>query len=358
MVLKKMATFAFLFFTLFTQCGWAQSSCRHLLMSKTEIVQDKMDRILNAHISRGDFTKIRFQVTDRNGKAIFQFQNANFSRTTPMPVLSASKWVSTTAIMKLVELKILNLDDTVGTYIASRDQVQLPEAIGSITLRQLLSFTSGLTGKSTSFLRTDLSLEASVHNLFEESGLYKPEISFDYNDNHLQVASLMAILAVKKITGVEKTFQQIVDDYLTRPLGISDIGFFSKPRKKEGAQNPRAAAGLVISFNDYQKFLQMLMNGGTFQGQRILKTETLMEMEKAQADISQDKNIFYSFGNWRTNDENSSPGYAGWYPVLNRERGYTAMLGALEVGDASTRSAALYDELRPLIYELIAVLSN
>jgi CubicO group peptidase (beta-lactamase class C family) len=339
----------------------AQASCKLLFQTRfstqkeSETLRREMNRVISNSIKKGDFHNILFEVSDFHGKNLFRFTNGNFSPFTAMPVLSASKWISTAAILRLVELRILNLDHKVGRYLTARDGSPLKKQLASMTLRQLLSFTSGLTGEQTSFLRTDLSLEDAVHELFEATSPQLKSGIFNYNDNHLQVASLMAIKAVKKRTGVEKTFSQIVQENIGDPLGISQIEYFSKPRKREGAQNPRAAAGLRVSFKDYQKFLLMLAQKGVYEGRQVLKAETLREMEKNQVDVPDQEGKSYGFGNWRIAAENMSPGFGGWFPVINRKAGFTALLGALEVGETTLKSEALYNELRPLIEELVSI---
>ena len=60
------------------------------------------------------------------------------ARTRAIPVASASKWVTSTVILALVADGKLSLDDTTGKWL------KWTGVKGSITLRQLLSFTSGL----------------------------------------------------------------------------------------------------------------------------------------------------------------------------------------------------------------------
>jgi serine-type D-Ala-D-Ala carboxypeptidase len=264
--------------------------------------------------------------------------------------------------MKLVEMKILNLEDHLGDSIDVSLKPRLNASIDSITLRQLLNFTSGLPSQPASFLKTDISLQASIAELLESlPRAFKPTGEFDYNDNHLQAASMMALKAFKKYTGIEYSFAELVQQVIGKPLQFSEIEYFAKPRQRKGNLNPRAAAGLRISFNDYGKFLQMIANDGVYNGQTVLSSETIREMSRAQVEVPNRPGFFYGFGNWRvcapvagcTVVENRSPGYSGWFPAINQTTKYIYLFGTAESGDATERSAILYESLQPYIEQLV-----
>src|SRR5262249_16246593 len=50
----------------------------------------------------------------------------------------------------------------------------------------------------------------------------------------------------------------------------------------DGSQYQSGGAGLVSTIGDYARVLQVLLNGGTLEGQRLLKAETIAEMTRNQ----------------------------------------------------------------------------
>jgi CubicO group peptidase (beta-lactamase class C family) len=99
-----------------------------------------------------------------------------------------------------------------------------------------------------------------------------------------------------------KTLFQFEKERLLDPLGMSETAFYvadeaKRPRIAEPMPDdrmispateirnplrPRRAesggAGMVGTVDDYARFAQMLLNGGTYQGRRYLKPETLALM--------------------------------------------------------------------------------
>ena len=61
-----------------------------------------------------------------------------------IPVASAAKWVSGTVVLRLVQEGTMRLDDRVQRYLPSWG-VNSADGRGNITLRHLLTFTSGIT---------------------------------------------------------------------------------------------------------------------------------------------------------------------------------------------------------------------
>ena len=74
----------------------------------------------------------------KDGHVIYEEYFGSYSGSTLVPIASASKWVSSSVFMSLVDDGIIGLDDPVSMY--------LPEwtgQMGTITMRQLWSHTSG-----------------------------------------------------------------------------------------------------------------------------------------------------------------------------------------------------------------------
>lgn len=79
----------------------------------------------------------------QNGRVILRRHYGTFADETVVPIASASKWISAAVIMSVVDEGRLSLDDRVIKYIPSFSGDK-----SSITIRQLLSHTSGLPADS------------------------------------------------------------------------------------------------------------------------------------------------------------------------------------------------------------------
>jgi CubicO group peptidase (beta-lactamase class C family) len=113
-------------------------------------------------------------------------------------------------------------------------------------------------------------------------------------------ALALLILAIEAVSG-QQLFQ-FEKERLLDPLGMSDTAFYVADASKRpllaepmpddrfvspiaGIRDPMfprhwesGGAGMVGTTGDYARFAQMLLNGGTFDGRRYLKSETIALM--------------------------------------------------------------------------------
>ena len=152
-----------------------------------------------------------------------------------------------------------------------------------------------------------LDLEAFCHRISALPLAYEPGTSWRYS-----VATDVCARLVEVISG--QRFDTYLEEHIFKPLAMVDTGFWVPPEKAhrfitmyaptdlldpmqgglvkaddpvEGTYNaPRAflngGGGLVSTQGDYLTFLRMLINGGTWDGARILAPETLALMRTNQ----------------------------------------------------------------------------
>jgi CubicO group peptidase (beta-lactamase class C family) len=188
---------------------------------------------------------------------------------------------TTTAIMILHDERKLSLDDRVARYL-SRFR---GHGRGAVTIRQLLAHTSGLpAGRDLprspgaarrAVLATPLEDTPGAHTLYSDLG-----------------PDLLGFI-VERVTG------EPLDRFLARRvfarLGMHSTGF--RPRARDYARlaptgvypsrgvvhdpNARALggvaghAGLFATASDLAVFAQMMLNGGTYAGRRIVRDSTV-----------------------------------------------------------------------------------
>jgi CubicO group peptidase (beta-lactamase class C family) len=203
---------------------------------------------------------------------------------------SMTKPLTGTAILMLMEEGKLSLDDRVAKYLPGWDG----EDTFEITICQLLTHTSGITG-GISFAHD--SLLESVAAKGRAGVTYEPGSRYHYSDANS--AALAAIVGVA--SGMPE--DRFVRERILEPLGMRDSYLVALPR--DDPRHARTAAGyrgdsrsgewrqyrdvdsdpltpfwggsggLYATGLDYARFLWMMMNGGEFEGERVLSPETV-----------------------------------------------------------------------------------
>lgn len=131
-------------------------------------------------------------------------------------IASISKPITAVVALRLVEEGVVGLDEPVGSIVASAVGVAAPSA-GSvnITLRQLLTHTSGFAQYENLFFRTQVgSCEEAAAVGFSRS-VYGP--SFRYSNMNYCVLGLL----IEQLTG--QPYEAAVHEYLLTPLGITGM---------------------------------------------------------------------------------------------------------------------------------------
>jgi CubicO group peptidase (beta-lactamase class C family) len=239
---------------------------------------------------------------------------------------SMTKPLVSVVTMMLVEEGKLQLTDPVSKFFPQLANLQVlsnpadpnsarEPAKRVITVQDLLRHTSGLTyGEFTRF--------AGVKAAYEEAGLFsstlpmkalelsaaqqidafaraplvwQPGSTFDY--------SLSTDLLGRVLEQVSaKTLGELLDEKLIRPLGMKDTQFvvpsakasrIAEPLKIDPSTggpmmtvlditkptgNQSGGAGLSTTADDYLRFCQMMLNGGTLDGRRYLSRATVALM--------------------------------------------------------------------------------
>jgi CubicO group peptidase (beta-lactamase class C family) len=245
-------------------------------------------------------------------------------------VASASKWLSAATIASVVDDGKLSWDDHVSKWIP-----ELGPALGSATIRQLLSHTSGYpTGQPAGRRHDDYqTLSESVKNIGLLPLASAPGTHFRYGALPMQVAGRIAEIA----TG--KDWEALFHERIAQPLGMTATRF--TPVDPGRGNNPMLGGAARTTLQDYARFLQMIGADGVFHGKRILSGAAIREMQADQVRGAQvmpgteyvekayghTYNGIYGLGEWRDEvDANgdatliSSPSWAGALPWIDKTR--------------------------------------
>jgi CubicO group peptidase (beta-lactamase class C family) len=235
---------------------------------------------------------------------------------------SMSKPITSVAAMMLVEDGKLSLGDPVSKYIPAfagvKVGVEKPDESGKpalvlepvkrpITIEDLLRQTSGITYGFYG--------DSAVRKLYAHSDLFdgdfdnaqfvarlaklplaeQPGTMWDYGHSTDVLGRVIEVASGQSLFAFEK--QRLLD-----PLGMTHTAFYIADAAKRpllaeplpddrfvspvaGVRDPTlprrwesGGAGMIGTMGDYARFAQMLLNGGTLDGRRYLKSETVAAM--------------------------------------------------------------------------------
>ena len=238
---------------------------------------------------------------------------------------SQTKAITTVALMTLFEQGKFQLDDPVSKYIPECTDLVLVQlkpdgtyttrpAASPLTIRHLLCHTSGIMGnRELMTLRQEQikkrnnkpyeTLAEEVHDLVQLPLAFDPGTQWNYHP-----ASDVWGYLVEYFSG--KPLRDYVKETILIPLGMKDSDWYypesyrvrmvTAYTEKDGklvaqpdvwsGRNPfqtdmrycQAGTGLNGPIEDYARFCQMILNGGTFNGKQILGRRTIEMMSVDQ----------------------------------------------------------------------------
>jgi CubicO group peptidase (beta-lactamase class C family) len=238
---------------------------------------------------------------------------------TPFVIGSISKSFTALAVMQLVEGGEVALDTEVSQYL---DGFSGGPA-GAITIRQLLSHTSGFSTLQGNTSHTDATsgkdaLERSVDGLAGVTPAYEPDERWEYSNTNYQILGRL----VEVVSGQE--FQAYVTANILEPVGMEHSfvadgeihesmatghrPWFGTKRPLPENGTDRATApqgGIVASAGDLALYMQMMLNGQD----DVLSAEGKALMIRPASVASP----FYGFG-WYLDSGNRTVWHSGATP--------------------------------------------
>lgn len=247
----------------------------------------------------------------------------SMSADTIFRLYSMSKPITSVMAMMLVEEGKLALDDPVSKYIPAfagmkvgvetksedgKSTLTLQPLERPVTVKDLLRHTAGLPyGYYGGPLVNKLYADANLFNNGDTTNAEfvakiaalplaeQPATRWDYGHGTDVLGRIVEVIS-------GKTLLQFERERLLGPLGMTETAFFvsdpakfarvAEPMPNDRNINPTTqvrdirrpvtwesgGGGMVGTVGDYARFAQMLLNGGTFEGRRYLKPETIALM--------------------------------------------------------------------------------
>jgi len=207
---------------------------------------------------------------------------------------SCAKVITTTAMMKLVDEGLVDLDGKVVTYLP---EFQMADArAADITVRMLLNHSSGFPGTTRRGSATltpahDEHMAIVLDDLAQDRLKADPGAFSVYCNDGFSMAEML----IARVSG--KRFSQFVKDEIFTPLGMAHSQTADEPYA-EGSRvanrkalvasefeimNVYGSGGFSMTAADWCRLLDMLAGGGvSSSGVRILSEESAAAMAQAQ----------------------------------------------------------------------------
>lgn len=296
-------------------------------------ILNKADEVIQAKINGDEIKGVSLCVIHKGDTVYFrQFGMADVARNIPMTkdsifrCYSMTKPVTAAAVMSAVEKGLISLSDTVDMYLPGfRDQKVLKDGKlvpveHKVTLQNLLDMTAGVTYPDASF-PAGTYMQNMIDQYYADLEAGKPTTTYDLANligqqplefepgegwRYSFCADVLgAVLEV--VTG--KTYGEYLKKTIFEPLGMVDTDFYVPEDKQNrfmenyeykpesGTLEPctwqhlglsymhkkkpafeSGGAGLVSTVEDYSRFVQMMMHGGSYRGVRILGRKSIEHM--------------------------------------------------------------------------------
>jgi len=218
-------------------------------------------------------------------------------------IASMTKPVTGAAILMLQDEGRLNIADPVAKFIPEFAALKSPSGKpANLTITQILTHTSGL-GEANGPAALQAHTLADLVPLWLAAPMqFEPGSQWKYCQSGINAAARI----VEVVSGM--TFDAFLQKRLFDPLGMTNTTFYPSeaqwaeiatayaknpdtgkleavpPRGDFGKRGrpPLGNGGLYSSAKDYTRFCQMLLNGGTLPGLRILSAEAVKTLSSVQ----------------------------------------------------------------------------
>ncbi len=246
-------------------------------------------------------------------------------------IASMSKMFVGASIMMLVDEGKVSLDDPVTRFIPQLDKwmvaeekddahVLLKPLVRPVTIRHLLSHTSGLTGMSElqKTIGSDgAPLKARAISSVTGPLQWQPGDKYQYGNQSMNIAARV----VEIVSGM--AYEDFLQKRFFDPLGMTEttfwpndaqiarlagaygpnkakdgyarggVGFLTKPFSDRVHRYPEAAGGLFSTTHDIFRYGLLLANDGELDGKRYLSHAAIAELQKEQTGATK---VNYSLG--------------------------------------------------------------
>ena len=214
-------------------------------------------------------------------------------------VASLTKILATApVVMKLIQNNKLELNYLLSDFYDEYKR----EDKNDITIRHLLTHTSGLEAFREYYKIQDINREKIIHNIINQDLIYKPDSLEIYSD----LGMILLLDIIEKITN--SSLDKLADKYIYKPMGMNNTTFnpisygisniaptenddYFRKQLLVGIVHDENAfilngvsghAGLFSNASDIATFCKMLIDEGYYLGTRYFKSDLINKFTKRQ----------------------------------------------------------------------------
>ena len=289
-------------------------------------------------------------------------------------IASQSKSMTATALMMLVDEGKVSLDDPVEKHLPEfkdlwlavekdREHMVLKRPAHAITVRNILSHTSGMPHKSAMEQPTLdlLPLRVAVASYAMTPLQFEPGSKYQYSNAGINTAGRI----IEVVSGIP--YEEFMDKRLFAPLGMKDTTFWpdepqiarlAKSYQVNAAKadleeakvsqlkyplsdrnrHPMPAGGLFSTANDLARFCQMILSGGVFDGKRYVSAASIAQMTSKQT--AESIKTEYGLGYTTGADEYGHSGAYGTKMAIDAKHGLITVFLVQDSGAHRTSDKA------------------
>jgi CubicO group peptidase (beta-lactamase class C family) len=281
---------------------------------------DRLARIpvqMQAAVDRKDVAGVVTLIQRKGKRVLFDAKGfAEISSRKPMAtdtvfqVMSMTKPITAVAVMICAERGLLNLDDRVDMYLPQMADLDVYQPDGSkkkatkrMTIRHLLTHTSGLSGSDPGGLDDDTKVKLTL----AEYSTYYGKDALNSEPGDRIAYSGPGISAAGRIVEIvtKKSFAEFLESEIFAPLQMKDTTFFARKDSfariahmyvsengklnalqpnpyREGAKFANPAGGLYSTASDMATLIQCILDGGASGSFRLLSPKSVAAMTTLQ----------------------------------------------------------------------------
>ena len=331
--------------------------------NEIKLLQKKLivDEITGSNVAlvykEGSIVYFNIQNSGKIGDKNISNQSYKPYKETIFPIWSMSKPISIVATMILLERGLIKLTDNISKYIPAMKNMNCETENGiqpcenQIKIIDLLTHRSGLGYYSdpgygygyTNSIKYD-NLEEFTNDLSEVVLKFEPGLKYFYGINQAVLGRVIEVVS-------NQTFFEFLKKELFDPLEMNETKFYLTKQERDRFQplfintgalkgftyelnelsykkNNEAyfgGEGLVSTLGDYSNFCKMLLNGGSYNGKKIISQNSINLMTKKYSQSYPNEEFadtrklgfYYGFSlfvleNPEIDNTNSTKGIYGW----------------------------------------------
>jgi CubicO group peptidase (beta-lactamase class C family) len=331
--------------------------------NEIKLLQKKLivDEITGSNVAlvykEGSVVYFNIQNSGKIGDKNISNQSYKPYKETIFPIWSMSKPISIVATMILLERGLIKLTDNISKYIPAMKNMNCETENGiqpcenQIKIIDLLTHRSGLGYYSdpgygygyTNSIKYDY-IEEFTNDLSEVVLKFEPGLKYFYGINQAVLGRVIEVVS-------NQTFFEFLKKELFGPLEMNETKFYLTKQERDRFQplfintgalkgftyelnelsykkNNEAyfgGEGLVSTLGDYSNFCKMLLNGGSYNGKKIISQNSINLMTKKYSQSYPNEEFadtrklgfYYGFSlfvleNPEIDNTNSTKGIYGW----------------------------------------------